>query len=74
MRGNVVEASTDGQVEPRKAKAALDIRSQIEVMGKALRVGLADDLLLLVDHAERKAIAPFQDVGDIKMLDQRQPS
>src|SRR5262249_2995549 len=68
------ESYPQGQIKTNQMEAPLDMRVQCEVSREASRIGSTDKLLLLVHQTEGKAVAPFERVGEVKFLNQRQPA
>ena len=69
---DVVEATANGQVIAEKMEALFELKIERGVVGKALRSGQADELLLGIQEVEGKSGANFHRVSDFELMDYRQ--
>ena len=62
--GEVVESAAKGEVVSEQVKALLELEVEREILGKALRAGGGNELLLIVGEVEGEAGAGFQGISE----------
>src|SRR5690242_9856974 len=71
---DVIKAGTQLPPKSKQRNPPFERHVERKIGGKTRAVGTADQLLVFIHHAERKALAPVERVGKIELLQERQDS